>query len=51
MRDLGEALAESDLLGHVAETLHVDPDMLTVRLAHLHPAERAYLKRRLHDAL
>lgn len=47
VRDLGEAMAESDQLGHVAELLHVDPDTLTVRLTHLHPAERAYLKRRL----
>ena len=46
-RELGEALAESDHLGYVAERLHVDPDTLTVRLRHLHPAERAYLRRRL----
>lgn len=49
VRELGEALAESDNLGHVAELLRVDPDTLTVRLKHLHPAERAYLKQRLED--
>jgi hypothetical protein len=49
VRGLGEALAESDHLGHVAELLHVDPDTLTVRLNHLHPAERAYLKNRLEN--
>ena len=47
IRELGEAMAESDRLGHVAELLHVDPDMLTVRLRHLHPSERHYLRRRL----
>ena len=49
VRDLGEALAESEpgAICHVAELLHVDPDTLAVRLAHLHPAERAYLLRRL----
>lgn len=47
VRDLGEAMVESQHLGHVAELLHVDPDMLTVRLRHLHPSERHYLRRRL----
>ena len=50
IRALGEAMAESTHLGHVAETLHVDPDTLTVRLRHLHPAERAYLKHRLENS-
>lgn len=47
VRELGEAMVESDRLGHVAELLGVDPDTLTVRLTHLHPVERAYLRQRL----
>lgn len=50
IRELGEALAESDSLGHVSDVLHVDHDTLMIRLKYLHPAERAYLRRRLeHD--
>lgn len=47
IRELGEALAESEQLAHAAELLGVDLDTLTVRLKHLHPSERAYLTRRL----
>jgi len=50
IRALGEVLAESTQLGYAAELLHVDPDLLTVRLNHLHPAERAYLKNRLENS-
>ncbi len=50
IRELGEAMAESDQLAHVAELLHVDSDTLTVRLNHLHPAERAYLNNRLENS-
>lgn len=45
--DLGEALAESDDLYQVAELLDVDPDTLRTRLEHLHPSEKAFLRRRL----
>lgn len=47
IRDLGEALAWSIDLHQAADELWVDVDTLTTRLKHLHPAERAYLKRRL----
>ncbi len=47
IRALGEALAWSHDLEEVAEELWVTRDLLDVRLAHLHPAERAYLIRRL----
>ena len=47
IRPLGEAMAESDHLGHVAELLDVDPDTLACRLRWLHPSERHYLRRRL----
>lgn len=47
VRALGEALAWSEDLEEVAEELWVTRDLLDVRLAHLHPAERAYLIRRL----
>lgn len=52
IRTLGEALAEStDHLGHVADLLDVTPAVLATRLRWLHPAERAFLRRRLehHD--
>ena len=45
--DLGEALAESDHLCHIAEQLHVDPDTVTARLQSLTEAERTYLRHRL----
>lgn len=47
IRALGEALAWSQHPAVVADELWVDEDTLRVRLEHLHPAERAYLKRRL----
>ncbi|WP_299055073.1 hypothetical protein [uncultured Nocardioides sp.] len=49
IRPLGEAIAWSHTLDEAADELWVDRDLLDVRLAHLHPAERAYLKRRLED--
>lgn len=47
LRALGEALAWAHDLDEAAEELWVDCSLLEVRLAHLHPSERAYLKRRL----
>lgn len=47
IRALGEALAWSSDLEEVAEELWVTRDLLDVRLAHLHPSERAYLLKRL----
>lgn len=47
IRVLAEALAWSENLDEVAEELWVTLDLLEVRLAHLHPSERAYLIRRL----
>ncbi len=47
IRELGEALAWAHNLDEAAEELWVDIDMLRVRLEHLHPAERHYLRRRL----
>lgn len=47
IRPLGEALAWSQDLEEVAEELWVTRDLLEIRLAHLHPSERAYLIRRL----
>lgn len=47
IRDLAEAMAESESPGHIAELLEVDTDTLLIRLAYLHPAERAHLRRRL----
>jgi hypothetical protein len=44
---LGEALAWSHHLSEVADELWVDEGMVRSRLDHLHPAERAYLRRRL----
>lgn len=50
IRWVGEALAWSLDLDEAAEELWVDRGTLRVRLEHLHPAERAYLRRRLaHD--
>lgn len=49
--DLAEAMVESDCVGHLAETLHVDTDTLLVRLADLRPAERAHIQRRLASVL
>lgn len=49
IRALGEALAWAADVDEAADELWVDADTLRVRLAHLHPAERAYLKRRLEE--
>lgn len=47
---VGEALAWARDLDEAAWELSVDQAALVVRLQNLHPAERAYLKRRLEDA-
>lgn len=51
IHDLGEALAWSFNTDEAAEELWVDRHTLETRIHHLHPAERAYLRRRLehHD--
>lgn len=47
IRKLGEAMAWTESVHDLAEELWVDVNMVRMRLGHLHPAERAYLKRRL----
>lgn len=47
VRKLGEALAWSQDARIVAHELWVDVDLVRVRMDHLHPAERAYLRERL----
>lgn len=47
IRELGEALAWAHNLTEAADELWVDEQLLQVRLDHLHPAERHYLRRRL----
>lgn len=47
IRAVGEALAWATCVDEAADELWVDRGTLRVRLEHLHPAERAYLKRRL----
>ena len=47
IKALGEALAWTQSLDEAAEELWVDKATLLTRLRHLHPAERAYLTRRL----
>ena len=47
VRELGEALAWAHNPHEAADELWVDVATLRARLDHLHPAERAYLKRRL----
>lgn len=47
IRKLGEALAWTQDRDQVADELWVDPGLLEVRVAHLHRAERAYLRQRL----
>lgn len=47
IRKLGESLAWASDLEEAAEELWVDVATLKIRLSALHPAERAYLKRRL----
>lgn len=49
VRALGEALAWACCPEEAADELWVDVGTLRTRLNHLHPAERAYLKRRLDD--
>ena len=51
IRELGEALAWSRDPWEVADELWTTPALVRVRLEHLHPAERHYLRRRLehHD--
>lgn len=50
IRAVGEALAWGRDLAEAAWELNVDTGTLHIRLTTLHPAERAYLKRRLEDA-
>lgn len=47
IRELGEALAWSSNVHEVAEELWTTIKLVRIRLAHLHPAERHYLNRRL----
>lgn len=47
IRKLGEAMAWARCLEELADELWVDEDLVQVRLEHLHPAERAYLRDRL----
>lgn len=47
LHELGEALAWSRSMEEAAEELWVDAGTLRARLDCLHPAERAYLRRRL----
>lgn len=49
LRALGEAMAWSEDVDEIADELWVDRETVLTRLAHLHPAERAYLQRRLDD--
>lgn len=49
VRAVGEALAWASCLEEAADELWVDLGTLRARLEHLHPAERAYLRRRLAD--
>jgi hypothetical protein len=47
IRKLGEALAWTQDRRQLADELWVDPGLLDVRIAHLQPSERAYLRQRL----
>lgn len=47
IRKLGEALAWTQDRDEVSIELWVDPCLIDIRLARLHPAERIYLRRRL----
>lgn len=48
IRDLArEAVAYEPDWHRVAEELHVDFDVLTLRMTYLHPAERHYLRRQI----
>lgn len=50
IREVAESLAWAHSIAEAADELWVDEATLTVRLESLHPAERAYMKRRLADA-
>lgn len=47
VRDLAEALMWSEQPGEVADELKTTEELLAIRLQHLHPAERGFLRRRL----
>lgn len=47
IREMGEALAPASCRWEAADSLDVTEHLLDVRLEHLHPSERAYLRRRL----
>lgn len=47
VRKLGEALAWATSIAEVAEELWVDEALVHLRMERLHPAERAYLRKRL----
>ena len=49
IKDLGEAMAWSTNMVEVADELWVDDGILAARLRSLHPAEKAYLRRRLSE--
>lgn len=49
IRELGEALAWARDINEAAQELWVDRSIVDARLAHLHPAERHYLRRRLQE--
>lgn len=49
VRHLGEALAWATCIDEAADELWVDAGTLRARLDHLHPSERAYLRRRLEE--
>lgn len=49
IKAVGEALAWASSNAEAADELWVDEPTLRARLDHLHPAERAYLRARLHD--
>lgn len=47
LHNLGEALAWTSAPAEIADELWVDVALLEMRMRHLHPAERAYLRERL----
>lgn len=49
LHTIGDALVWARDLAEAAEELGVDEHLLEVRLNHLHPAERGWLKQRLED--
>ena len=50
IKALGDALAWAHCLEEAAEVLWVDEQILHVRLEHLHPAERGWLRQRLEES-